>query len=26
MTRCWVTTDDPYILLCDGCHGLVVKS
>jgi hypothetical protein len=26
MTRCWVTTDEPYILLCDGCHGLVVKS
>jgi hypothetical protein len=23
MTSCWVTVNDPYVLLCEACHGKV---
>jgi hypothetical protein len=26
MTLCWVTKYDPYVLLCDPCHGKVVAA
>ena len=26
MTLCWVTTYDPYVLLCDNCHAKVTAA
>jgi len=26
MTPCWVTKEDPYIQICDGCHSKVVAA
>lgn len=26
MTLCWVTKYDPYVLLCDKCHGKVAAT